>query len=304
MASHDITRSPALRKRRILGWGLSLCTAFLAACGGGEATIANTGASLGGAANPASYTIGGTITGLAAPGLVLQDNAGDNLTIANGSNTFTFATALTVGAGYGVTLLTQPGWQTCTVSNGSGAASANVTSVNITCAVAPQYVKISSTGTPLASSATAWCAVQDTVHHLMWQNFQTALQGSAAYTNYFAGYGGSSVAVPNDAADYVTSVNNASLCGFANWRMPTGNTGGVPIDLFADGGELDALVLGTTAPTINTSYFSNTSPNAYWTSTGTISNATIAWYVDFFNASISNGGRGSYGGVRLVRASP
>jgi hypothetical protein len=79
------------------------------------------------------FSIGGTVSGLTGTGLVLQDNGGDNLTIAAGATSFTFAT-LVPGA-YNVTVLTQPSnpVQTCVVSNGIGAATANVTNVTVTC---------------------------------------------------------------------------------------------------------------------------------------------------------------------------
>ena len=79
------------------------------------------------------FSIGGTVTGLTGTGLVLQDNGGDNLTLAAGATTFTFAT-LVPGA-YSVTVLTQPSnpVQTCVVTNGAGAAAANVTNVAVTC---------------------------------------------------------------------------------------------------------------------------------------------------------------------------
>jgi N-acetylneuraminic acid mutarotase len=81
------------------------------------------------------YSIGGTVTGLNGTGLVLQDNAGDNLTIT-ASGTFTFKTAIASGKTYSVTVLTQPTGpaQTCTVASGTGTATANVTNVAITCA--------------------------------------------------------------------------------------------------------------------------------------------------------------------------
>ncbi len=83
-----------------------------------------------------AYTIGGSVTGLAASeGVVLQDNGGDNLTVsANG--TFTFATSVASGAPFNVTVLTQPGApaQTCTVSGGTGTVVAgNVTSATVNC---------------------------------------------------------------------------------------------------------------------------------------------------------------------------
>jgi len=81
-----------------------------------------------------AYTIGGTVSGLVGAGLVLQDNGGNNLTIiANGS--FVFTNPVDLGATFAVTVLTQPSnpTQTCTVSNGSGTATANVTNVQVAC---------------------------------------------------------------------------------------------------------------------------------------------------------------------------
>jgi hypothetical protein len=84
-------------------------------------------------ANVATFTVGGTVSGLSGT-VVLQDNGGDNLSVtANGP--FTFATSLASGSAYSVTVGTNPSGQTCTVSNGSGTiGSANVTSVAVSCA--------------------------------------------------------------------------------------------------------------------------------------------------------------------------
>ena len=79
-----------------------------------------------------TYSVGGTASGLSGT-VVLQDNGGDNLSVAaNGS--FTFPTKLTSGSAYAVTVLTQPTGQTCAVSGGTGTVgSANVASVAVTC---------------------------------------------------------------------------------------------------------------------------------------------------------------------------
>jgi hypothetical protein len=85
--------------------------------------------------NPVSATIGGTVSGLVnATSVILQNNGGDSLTVtANGS--FTFKTPVTGTDVYAVTVLTQPVGpnQICTVTNGSGVASANVTNVAVNC---------------------------------------------------------------------------------------------------------------------------------------------------------------------------
>lgn len=96
-----------------------------------------------------TYAIGGTVTGFAdeydggAP-LVLQDNAGDNLTI-NADGAFQFNTPVASTGTYSVTVLSQPGndqsfgegQQTdfvCTVDAGTGTVTnAAVASVKVTC---------------------------------------------------------------------------------------------------------------------------------------------------------------------------
>ncbi len=101
-------------------------SAFLAACHGGGG---------GGAGASAMYTVGGTVVGLAGNGLVLQNNAGNNLTVAAGG-TFVFSTLLASGTAYSITVRTQPTnpSQTCTMTNGSGSvAGANVTTPQVSC---------------------------------------------------------------------------------------------------------------------------------------------------------------------------
>jgi hypothetical protein len=81
------------------------------------------------------YIVGGAVSGLAGTGLVLQNNAGDNLTV-NGNGNFAFATPIASGASYAVTVLTQPTnpSQTCTVASGTGTVGgANVTTVSVSC---------------------------------------------------------------------------------------------------------------------------------------------------------------------------
>ena len=83
-----------------------------------------------------TFTIGGTLTNLAASsgGVVLQDNGGDNLTLTT-NGAFTFHTSVATSGAYAVTVLTQPSApaQTCSVANGTGSASANVTNIAVNC---------------------------------------------------------------------------------------------------------------------------------------------------------------------------
>jgi len=80
-------------------------SAMLVACGGGE--------------------VGGTISGLTADGLTLS-NGTETIVVVSGSTSFSFPTLVDDGKTYSVVVVTQPGGLQCTVTNGSGTASANV----------------------------------------------------------------------------------------------------------------------------------------------------------------------------------
>lgn len=103
---------------------------LLSACGGGGS---HGGGGGGGGGGNSSYTIGGTVSGLTASGLVLQDNGGDSLSVPANASTFTFATAVAAGGNYAVTIQTQPTGEKCVLVNGSGTAKANVSSVAVSC---------------------------------------------------------------------------------------------------------------------------------------------------------------------------
>jgi hypothetical protein len=87
------------------------------------------------------YTVGGSVTGLTASGLVLENNAADDLSVAATGTTFTFATAVASGAPYSVTVKTQPSGQTCAITSGSGTVgAAAITNVAVTCTTAAPFV--------------------------------------------------------------------------------------------------------------------------------------------------------------------
>ncbi|HUL93669.1 MAG TPA: FG-GAP repeat protein [Burkholderiales bacterium] len=79
------------------------------------------------------FTVGGAVSGLAGTGLVLQNNGGNSLPVS-ASGAFTFSAPVAAGGAFSVTVLTQPSGQMCTVSNGAGTATANVTNVAVACA--------------------------------------------------------------------------------------------------------------------------------------------------------------------------
>src|SRR6185312_13304802 len=108
----------------------------LGGCGGGGGSSAPSSNSSGGGSSPTTYTLSGTISGLgAASGLVLLNNGGDAATIAANSNGFTMKTPVAFGSVYDFTVGSQPYGLTlaCSVSDGSGTASGNVTSIAVSC---------------------------------------------------------------------------------------------------------------------------------------------------------------------------
>ena len=107
---------------RIAALGALFALVTLAACGG------NSGPA------PAMFTLGGSVRGLSASGLVLA-NGSATATVASGASTFSFGTVLTQGMSYAVTVQTQPIGQVCSIANGSGTTgTADVANVVVTCA--------------------------------------------------------------------------------------------------------------------------------------------------------------------------
>ncbi|WP_376691838.1 choice-of-anchor D domain-containing protein [Wenzhouxiangella sp. EGI_FJ10409] len=81
-----------------------------------------------------TFTVGGTVSGLAGDQVVLQNNGGDDQ-VLNADGSFTFAPQ-DDGSGYDVAVAIQPAdpAQTCSVANGSGTLTgADVTDVEVTC---------------------------------------------------------------------------------------------------------------------------------------------------------------------------
>jgi len=82
-----------------------------------------------------TYVVGVSVSGVPVGDLVvLQNNGADNLS-ASGSGSFLFSKR--VRGAYAVTILTQPSTATCTVTRGTGTASANVSDVVVACS--PTY---------------------------------------------------------------------------------------------------------------------------------------------------------------------
>jgi hypothetical protein len=137
----------------------------------------------------------------------------------------------------------------------------------------------------VSSYATTEC-VKDNLTGLVWEGKPTT--GERASGNNYSNYGDSSSA---DASAYVTIVNTAKLCGYSNWRLPTSD-------------ELRALLdysVVNPDPNLDVTWFPNTLPSPYWTSSPYLGSSSKAWAVNFANGYVSSSTRSGKLPVRLVR---
>ena len=81
---------------------------------------------------PVTYTIGGNLSGLKSGQVTLLLN-GSNAQTMSANGAFNFSASVNSGASYAVTVGTQPAEQSCSVTLGSGPATANVSNVAVKC---------------------------------------------------------------------------------------------------------------------------------------------------------------------------
>lgn len=84
-----------------------------------------------------TFTVGGKITGLTTEGLVLTNGTtGGTINVVKDATVFVFTNKVAFDQSYGITILTQPTGQTCTIANGVGLmGDANVENITVTCSV-------------------------------------------------------------------------------------------------------------------------------------------------------------------------
>lgn len=203
----------------------------------------------------ATYTVGGTVAGLEGKGLVLQNNAGDDL-VVDASGAFAFKTKLTTGKAFAVTVKTQPSGpkQVCTVSGGTGSiAAGNVSSVTVNCATSTFTVGGTASGVAGTGLALQNNAGDDVVVNANGTfAFATPVKDGAAYaitvktqpTNpsqtCAVANGSGTVAGANVTAPTVTCTTNQYTVGGAVTGLVAGsvvltNNGGDDLAVAADG---------------------------------------------------------------------
>lgn len=166
------------------------------------------------------------------------------------------------------------------------------------------FTKIDTNGQDLPASATQHTCVRDNVTNLFWE-VKTDDSGlhdqDWTYTWYNSNSPGGNPGTANggyclpvgrcDTEKFVKDVNDAGLCNFHDWRLPTEK-------------ELVGIIDYTISyhgPVVPVDYFPNTLSTWFWTqsSYGTISNS--AWIVFFYTGAVDKDFRNGKHSVRLVR---
>ncbi|MCP3956145.1 MAG: DUF1566 domain-containing protein, partial [Desulfobacterales bacterium] len=162
------------------------------------------------------------------------------------------------------------------------------------------FTKLDANGDALAASASSWLCVKDNVTGLVWEVKQN-MDGSADVNNIHdadntyrwgeetaqgTGYG----TYHPDWDALVDGSNNASFCGFSDWRVPTLRE----LENIANRDRVD--------PAIDKTYFPNTNTTYFWSASPYAGNSSYAWYVNFNYGNSYYSSRGNYAYVRLVRS--
>ena len=181
----------------------------------------------------ASYSVGGTISGLSASGLVLTNNGTDALPLASGATSFTFTTDIAYGGAYAVTVQTQPTGQTCSVAHGAatmGAAAVN--NVTVTCSATAFSLGGSISG--LSASGLVLANGAETV---------AVAAGATSFTfpNPIASGGLYSVTVKTQPSGQTCSVANAT------GTMAPGGVTNVAVTCHASGFSIGGTISGLSA---------------------------------------------------------
>lgn len=181
------------------------------------------------------------------------------------------------------------------------------------------YEKVGVQGALLVNDAPVWFCVLDKNTDLMWEvkqpgDQQFANRGLHDSDDIFMWYSGDpknnggSVGKWNahfanctgfvegqpatycNTSEFVRRINQQTLCGYDDWRLPT-----LP--------ELNGLIhYGQTQPAIDGEFFPNTQHQYYWTSTPSAGNADLAWAVNFQFGNTSPLRRDNARPIRVVRS--
>ena len=215
----------------------------------------------------------------------------------------------------------------------AGAPPLSSTPITQILAVTSNYTKIANNGAVLAddaklgTNATDWACTKDNKTGLIWEvktNDGGLREAKKVYTNYTADYPKCvSLSSQTECKDrgltgnygdnanansFVEAVNAQGLCGATNWRLPT-NEELKSLVYCSDGkmktvdkNKADYICTGSPSrPTINATYFPNTTSSWFWSSSPSKNYVGNVWIVYFNYGYTGESSKDGSNRIRLVR---
>ncbi len=190
------------------------------------------------------FRLGGTVTGL--PSSLVLANGAEQLTVSD-NGAFAFDTPLASGQSYSVGIQSQPAppAQTCTVTNGAGVATADVTNVEVDCPpfavasglVGPALVKVNGSSVYFATSSTVSCYGTGTPRDgIMMVPTSGGTPVAIAPIDHFAGNCGAYGMLFDSSYLYWADYADATI-----WRATLAGVG--PTQIFSGGQYLNGLAI-------------------------------------------------------------
>lgn len=167
------------------------------------------------------------------------------------------------------------------------------------------FTRLDASGNEVTASATTWSCVRDNHTGLTWEvkttdgglhdngntyswyNPDTTSNGGIAGTQD----GGSCTDSDCDTHGFAEAVNQESLCGASDWRLPT------RVEL------ISILHRGRVNPSIDANYFPNTASSNYWSARAAVANTGVAWIQHFGSGRDGSDSKSNSHLVRLVSGS-
>ena len=165
------------------------------------------------------------------------------------------------------------------------------------------FSKLDSSGAELANSAVEWSCIRDNVTSLVWE-IKTTVDGLHLNTNTYSwlngdesnnggdiglANGGVCIGSQRDTESFVNAVNEASYCGFSDWRIAS----------YLEFDSINDYGIGSVDPSFFPNY-PTTLGGYYWTSNSLLGSKARDFSMDFGNHSVSAKTNARY--VRLVRS--
>ena len=154
--------------------------------------------------------------------------------------------------------------------------------ISMSFSVSAEFKKMANDGQLLALDSEEWACVLDQNNALIWE-IKAADEGLQYSQNTYTWFDGESGRENGafskncywgkscNTLSYIEDINEAKLCSYSDWRLPTRDELKSIVNYYVDG---DVL--------IDSIFFPNTQMDTYWTSATAKDNPSLAYEIPFF----------------------